>query len=473
MSRKWFLITLIALLSLVLAACGGAPAATQEAAEAPKVAKEQAPAAEPTAAPKVEVKEFLTWYQYDQNNEDPAADERVGNEYLRNTMPLFNKAFKDKWNWVNQPKAWDKMAAELVAAVQSGGEVPDLFETQSNQINSFYRNGTVQDLKEWAQAQPWFENLDASAVASCTGPDGGLYCIPISQRPQIVYVWKDHFPNGFPATPEEFMKQAEALKEKGIYAVTFWGSTDKGGAGINRMVNTTISSFGGQFDDGDGNMLLNTPENIAAIEFLREVVAKGYAPEVVFAGGYQEEEPFKDGSAGSLPSGLNGYRYLNPLTAPNGKKYDTGSAEDVLNAIEAGDMYLSQYLAAEGQKPGCNTVVAGFVIPTGAKNPEAAHDYINWIMEPEQNADWVLGPGGGFPALKSSLSLEQFQSPFYQQAGEAISASACRPWWGSLERPEEAQMLIMTTIYKLIKEAPTADIAEALTQTQDEYNANN
>jgi multiple sugar transport system substrate-binding protein len=136
-------------------------------------------------------------------------------------------------------------------------------------------------------------------------------------------------------------------------------------------------------------------------------------------------------------------------------------------------MYLSQYLAAEGQKPGCNTVVAGFVIPTGAKNPEAAHDYINWIMEPEQNADWVLGPGGGFPALKTSLSLEQFQSPFYQQAGEAISASACRPWWGSLERPEEAQMLIMTTIYKLIKEAPTADIAEALTQTQDEYNANN
>ncbi|HHJ06943.1 MAG TPA: extracellular solute-binding protein [Anaerolineae bacterium] len=473
MSRKWFLITLIALLSLVLAACGGAPAATQKAAEAPKAAEEQASAPPPTEAPKAEVKDFLTWYQYDQNNEDPAADERVGNEYLRNTMPLFNKAFEGKWNWVNQPKAWDKMAAELVAAVQSGGEVPDLFETQSNQINSFYRNGTVQDLKEWAQAQPWFKDIDASAIASCTGPDGGLYCIPISQRPQIVYVWKDHFPDGFPATPEAFMKQAEALKAKGVYAITFWGSTDKGGAGINRMVNTTISSFGGKFDDGEGNMLLNTPENIAAIEFLREIVAKEYAPEVVFAGGYQEEEAFKDGSAGSFPSGLNGYRYLNPLTAPNGKKYDTGSAEDVLNALASGDMYLSQYLAAEGQKPGCNTVVAGFVIPVGAKNPEAAYDYINWIMEPEQNADWVLGPGGGFPALKATLSLEQFQSPFYQQASEALNASACRPWWGSLERPEEAQRRIMTTVYKLVKEDPTADIAELLTQTQDEYNANN
>lgn len=464
MKRKFFLITLVVLLSLVLAACGAAPASAPEAAE-------EAPAAESEAA---EVQDFVTWYQYDHNNEDPASDERVGNEYLRNTIPQFNEAFAGKWNWVNQPKAFDKMTTELVAAVQAGGEVPDLFEVSNSQdIIDFYQNGTAQDLMEWVQAQSWFDDLDPNAIEACKGPDGKLYCVPISQRPQLVYVWADRFPDGYPETVDEFLKEAERLKEEGNYAITFFGSTDKGGEGLTRAVWTTIASFGGSLDDGEGNMLLNTPENVAAIEFLREIIAKGYVPEIAFAGGFQEEEAFKDSSAGSFPTGLFGYRYVNPLTAPDGTAYDKGSAEDMLDAIAAGAVVLRPFLSVDGQKPGCGVDVAGFVIPVGAKNPEAAYDYINWIMSPEQNAEWVQGPGGGFPVLKATQSHEIFQVPFYKEAAEAVGASACRPWYGSLQRPNEAQELVMATIYKLIKEDPGADIAAELTKTQEEYNASN
>jgi hypothetical protein len=54
-----------------------------------------------------------------------------------------------------------------------------------------------------------------------------------------------------------------------------------------------------------------------------------------------------------------------------------------------------------------------------------------------------------------------------------VEASACTPWYGSLERPNEAQKMVMSAIYTLIKEDPDADISEVLTQTQEEYNANN
>lgn len=453
MCRKWFLVTLVVLFSLALAACGAQPASVPEAEG------EQ---------------DFVTWYQYDQNNEDPASDERVGNEYLRKTIPQFNEEFEGKWNWVNVPKAFDKMTTELVAAVQAGGEVPDLFEMSNTQdLIEFYQNGTAQDLTEWAEAQPWFDDLDPNAVEACKGPDGKLYCIPISQRPQLVYVWADHFPDGFPKTPEEFMEEAERLKQEGKYAITFFGSTDKGGEGLTRAVWTTIASFGGRLDDGEGNMKLNTPENIAAIEFMREIVAKEYVPEIAFAGGFQEEEAFKDASAASFPTGLFGYRYVNPLTAPDGTKYEKGNEEDMLDAIAAGDVVLRPFVSAEGHPPGCGVDVAGFVIPVGAKNPEAAYDYINWIMSPEQNAEWVQGPGGGFPVLKATQSHEIFQAPFYKEAAEALSNSACRPWYGSLKRPNEAQELVMQTIYKLIKEDPNADIAAELTRTQEEYNAGN
>ena len=472
MSRKWSLIiALLVIFSLLLAACSApaaAPATEEPAAEAPA-------AEEPTVeAPAAEAKVVTSWYQYDQNNEDPASDERAGNEYLRNTIPQFNEKFAGQWEWVNQPKAFDKMTTELVAAVQAGGDVPDLYELSNSQdIIPFYQNGTVQDLTAWAEAQSWWGDLDPNGIEGCKGPDGKLYCIPISQRPQLVYVWKDRFPDGYPSTPEEFMNQAEALKKEGHYAITFFGSTDNGGEGLTRAIFTIISSFGGTLDDGNGNMTLNTPENIAAIEFLRKIVADGYVPEIAFAGGFQEEEAFKDSSAGSFPTGLFGYRYVNPLTAPNGTAYDKGNSEDMLDAIAAGDVYLSPFISAEGHEPGCGVDVAGLAIPTGAPNIEGAYAYINWIMSPEQNAEWVATPGGGFPVLGATQSDEIFQAPFYEQAAKAVGASSCSPWYGSLLRPNEAQDMVMQVIYKLIKEDPTADIAAELTKTEEEYNAAN
>ena len=473
MKRKRFILALLGLLVLALVVAACAQQQAQAPAEQPAEQPAEKPAEKPTEAPAKEV-DFVTWYQYDQNNTDPKSDERVGNQYLRDTIPQFNEAFEGKWNWVNVPKAFDKMTAELVAAVQAGGDVPDLFEMSNTQdLVDFYRHGTVQDLTDWAQQQSWWNDLDPSAVEACKGPDGRLYCIPISVRPQVVYVWRDRFPDGFSKTPEQFLEDSERLKAEGLYSMTFFGSTDKGGEGLTRAMWTIISSFGGSLDDGQGNMKLDSPETVEAIEFIRYIVQQGYIPEIAFAGGFQEEEAFKDASAGSFPTGLFGYRYVNPLTAPDGTKYDTGTAEDMLNAIADGQVVITHSFAPEGKKPGCGIDVAGFVIPVGAKNVEAAYDYINWIMSPEQNPAWVQAPGGGFPALKTTQQHELFQTPFYKQAAEAVAASACRPWFGSLPRPNEAQEMVMQVIYKLIKEDPTLDIPTELKKVQDEYNAGN
>jgi multiple sugar transport system substrate-binding protein len=332
----------------------------------------------------------------------------------------------------------------------------------------------LQDLTEWAKAQSWYKDLEPSALKACTAFDGSLLCIPVATRPHLVYVWADHYPNGFPKTPEEFMTEAERLKAEGVYAWTYFGSTDFGGNGAERMVWALISSFGGTYDDGQGNMLLNTPENVAAIEFLRETVAKGYNPETVFAGGFVEEDSFKDASAAAIPTGMFGYRYINPLTAPDGTKYSKGNENDMLDAIADGKVIMAPMFAPEGKTPGCNMVATVFAIPVGAKNVEAAYDYINWVMSDQARyIEFVLGPGAGFPSLKSAQSAPEMQAPFYKAAAEAVNASVCRAATGSLERPAEADEIIMNTVYRLIKEDPTLDIATELQKAQDEYNSNN
>jgi multiple sugar transport system substrate-binding protein len=472
MKARYILIVLAAIimvLGMVLGACV-APQAASTATPQAAVPTAAPTAVPPTAAPVVEARPLVTWMQYDQGNEDPKSDERVGNEYLRKSIPLFNQAYEGKWVWENRYTPWDKAEATIITAVQGAGEVPDLMEINSNSVNKFYQNATMQDLTAWAQAQPWWSDMDPNAIKSCTGPDGKLYCIPMAERPFLVYVWKDRFPNGFPKTPEQFLKEGERLKAEGNYAMTFFGSTDFDGDGAVRAVWSTIASFGGAYDDGKGKMLLNTPENIAAITWLREMVQKGYVPEISFAGGFQEEEAFKDSSAGSLPTGLFGYRYINPLTAPSGKKYEKKTQDDMLDAIAAGDVYLAPMPAPEGKKPGCEVSSAAFAIPVGAKNPEAAYDYINWLLTPEQNPAYVLGPGAGFPVLKSLQAGEQYQTPFYQEAGVVVAASACRPFFGSLSDASATKKAVMTVVYKLIKQDPTADIATELQKVQDDFN---
>ena len=461
----WKPLALLIVLSMLLIGCGTpsdpttAPEPTDASAEPP---------------PPAEVQDMVTWYQFDQENEDPANDEAVGNAYMRDSIAQFNEAFAGQWNMINVPKAWDKYEAELVAAVQAGGNVPDIFSGKGRAHINFVRNGAVQDLTDWATAQDWYADVNESALNACTGQDGRLYCIPVSQIPAVTFVWADHFPNGYPKTPEEFLVEAERLKGEGIHIMTYFGSTDFDGTGATRAVWTTISSFGGTYDDGQGNLLLNTPENIAAVEFLRELAVKEYVPEVVFAGGFQEEEAFKDASSASIPTGLFGYRYIRPLKAPNGTEYTKETEEDMLDAIAAGDVILAPFIATEGNKPGCALNVEALYIPTAAQNVEAAYDYINWLMtDPDAGADWVARAAAAMPSTGEGLKHETFQSEFYQQASAVAAASACRPYLGSLERWDEAKPLIMNAIYKLVKEDQTADIATELQKVQDEYNANN
>jgi multiple sugar transport system substrate-binding protein len=466
----------IALLAL-LAACAPAttPAAAPTAAPAPTTAPASAattaPAAVSATATMGKAQDVVTWFEFDQTNTDPKADEAVGNAAIRQAIPQFNQQFAGQWNWANNPVAFDQKDAQLIAAVQAGGQVPDVFEATLG-INSFYQHGTLQDLTDWAKAQPWYSDIDPNVLPVCIGPDGKLYCIPVTERPQVVYVWKDLYPNGFPTSEADFMTQAAALKAKGHYALTFFGSTDENGEATTRAYDDVLQSYGGAVDDGHGKMLLDTPQDIAAIQFLRNIVAKGYVPDIAFAGGFQEESAFSDSSAGAFPTGADGYNYLTPLTAPSGKKYTKGNQQDFLDAVAAGDIYLSPFFSnVSGQKPGCDIFSTALSIPVGAKNVDGAKAFINWMMGAQENPQFAFGIGG-VSALKSGQTDQVFQIPYFQELAKVTTQEACKPWYGTLTDQSAAEPLVAAVFYQLVKQTPNADIPSALDAAAAQYNSN-
>ena len=452
-------------LAAILAACAAPPPAA--APSAPKAAPAVTEIPKPTDAPKAAAPaaaggEITTWYYYDQNNTDPKANERIGNLYIAKSMKQFNDEMAGKMTWTNAPHDYN-LTLDLVTAVQNGGDAPDVMQFGIADLPLYMLNKTVQDM-EWAKSEAWFKDLDPKGVEACT-VDGKLMCVPISESPWLTYYWTELYKDGFPKTPEAFLAAGAAIKKSGNYAMTYWGNTGFDGEAAGRYFYQTISGFGGSYDDGAGNLKLNTPENVKAVEFMREVVKQGLASESVFAGNFEEEETFKQGKAGAFPTGFFiAVRYLNPLKSLSGKEFKT-----VDEAVVAGAIKLAPFVAAEGKKPGCMLDLFGFVVPRTAKNVEGAKAYINWVMDKKNMVDWIVNAGGGFPTSTSMRAEATFQTELYKQSQAVAEASACKPWYGSLRRIPEAKKIIANTIFDLIKAKPDADIAATLGKADEEY----
>lgn len=456
-TKSTYLLTGLTLTAMLAACAPPRPAAAPAAPAAAPAATEAPKAAMPAATGEV-----TTWYYYDQNNTDPKANERAGNLYLAKSIKQFNDEMKGKLTLTNAPRDYN-LALDLVTAVQNGGDVPDVMQFAISDLPLYMLNKTAQDV-EWIKGEAWFKDLDPKSVAACT-VDGKLYCVPVSESPWLTYYWTDFYKDGFPKTPEALLKAGAAIKKDGNYAMTYWGSTAFDGSGADRYFYQTISGFGGSYDDNAGNLKMNTPENVKAVEFMREVVKQGLASESVFAGNFEEEETFKQGKAGAFPTGLFiAVRYLNPLKSVGGKEF-----KDIEAAVNAGAIKLAPFVAPEGKTPGCALDLFGFVVPRTAKNVEGAKAYINWVMDKKNMVDWITNAGGGFPTNTAMRAEATFQTELYKQAQEVSKASACKPWYGSLRRIPEARKIIVNTIFDLIKAKPDADIAATLGKADEEY----
>ncbi|MCC6147683.1 MAG: extracellular solute-binding protein [Anaerolineaceae bacterium] len=458
--KIFMIFSMLVVVAMMAAACGPAAPATQEApaaaptkAEAPTA---EQPAAEPTL-PEVEKPTSVTlWTQL--NTDTPAS---ARDKIFAAMLPDIEKATGMKVQNINQP--YDQLDAKLNLAVQAGGDVPDIFEVNTNTFGFHYANGNLQDITEYVKSAPWYDQLTPNALQNCTGPDGKIYCVPAMLRTNLIYYYPELFPNGYPKTTDELLADAPRLKKEGYFAIT--GKISEV-FGAQFSLYPLVKSFGGSFADADGKIVWASPETVKVVEFFRELVAQGYAPESIAAAGFDNQTPFMTGKAGSFMAGSWSYAFLNPLETPGGQKFDDGAAS-IENALNAGVLEIAPPLAAPGKGSVSVSDARAWGIPLGVENIEAAKAYINFVMTAKPNADLAY-MFGCVPTVAEALKDPRYAESKYWTGVRSVLEGSI-PMDPITDNYDQIVLKFADTVVTLVLN-PDADILAGLQKAQEEMN---
>lgn len=363
----------------------------------------------------------------------------------------------------NEIQNYAQINSKLNLAVATKGDLPDLSYLNSQQLNTYLAKGALEDLTAYVSAAPWFKDLEPAALAACTAPDGKIYCVPGHIYSRLLYYWASDWPQGFPADTVAFLRAAEQLKQQGKYALTFKGSEVSAAEGF---IFSLLHSFGGKYADAEGKATWATPEVAQAVAFIRTLMQKGLAPDVVFSPGFDHERLFQDGKASAFGGGSWSYIYLYPLTSPQGKTFAQDSAS-VAAALEAGELKLASPLAAPGQKPVTLLTIPSWGIPKGSKQPALAKQFLDYFMQREQSADYAFA-SGGLPVLTSAQTNARFQTPYWQFVRE--NQTKYGQQMEPLHHYDRAMTILTETIGRLVLDSNLDSLTE-LQKAQESYNS--
>lgn len=169
-----------------------------------------------------------------------------------------------------------KLSLEL-----QGSEAPDVFWVLETSAPAFIQSGLLAELDE-ALAEYNPDDFSAKAM-ELWQKDGKTYAVPFSTSPFFILYNADLFAAAGIAIPEElaaegnwnwdtFREASKAVKD----ATGVWGyqTVDGGGYDVRILHNLCpiIRSYGGDAWTSDGQILINTPESVAAVQLFHDMV---------------------------------------------------------------------------------------------------------------------------------------------------------------------------------------------------------
>lgn len=161
----------------------------------------------------------------------------------------------------------------------SDGRGPDVFISHADAMGRIRRSGFMADVSNLYDSSVSLNDFDPY-VTNFLKLKGRYYGVPLDVHPQGMYMNQDMLKKaGFDHPPKDKAEFMDFIKkatlEKGVsgdkqwaFAFTYWGANFR----------SLVPQFGGRFLDDKGNAVYNSPENVAALEFLGSLSKNNQAP---------------------------------------------------------------------------------------------------------------------------------------------------------------------------------------------------
>lgn len=467
------LLSIMVILSLLLAACGGGAPAAQPAAEAPAAeapaeateapAEESAPA-EPAAAPAegavTELK--ILWAQW-----DPADYlQEIGNLYEEQTGikvevvqepwgSFYDRAFTefaakgDSWDMIVGDSQWLGQAA-------TQGHYVDITEfLTSNGIDKTVTPATLTYYGEYptGSGSYWAYPTEGDA-------DGWAYRKDLFENPdeQAAFKAEYGYDLAVPKTWAELMDIAKFFTrpdaDPAMYGAAIY--TQKDYDAITMGFENVMFSFGADWKNAETNEVLgiaNSPEAIAALDYYRELYQCCSPPGLGNAFFQETNDALINGQ---VAMAMNYFAFFPAL------------ASEAINPHAANTGYFANPAGPNGDRfaalGGQGISVISYVSP---ERQAAALDFIKWFAQEEIQMEWALF--GGYTCNINVLASQEFLEVAPFNAAFAETMQMVKDYWNI---PIFAQLLEVTQRELsgyIVPETVEGTAEEALTRMAEEH----
>jgi multiple sugar transport system substrate-binding protein len=272
-------------------------------------------------------------------------------------------------------------------------------------MREFSRNGWLADMTDYVEADAEWDWADFQPAArEAVQLDGTVYGVPVMTERQIVYYRTDLLEAAgleVPTTLDELEAAIAALHDpdEGVYGVAMRGAR----VPLVTQLSSFLYAHGADFQDGDGNASVATPEAIEAYEQYGRLLREYGPPGVTNMGWVEASALFAQGKAAFyIDADSQAYTFL-----------------DETNSAVVDTVGFAQFPAGPAGAQFYNIVPHTVGINAFSEKKDAAWEFIKWVSDKENTA-WLLENETVPVARESAWADEAATEAFPAQLVEII-----------------------------------------------------
>jgi multiple sugar transport system substrate-binding protein len=275
-------------------------------------------------------------------------------------------------------EGWEDVRPKAAVAANTGAG-PDIILSTNDDANLYPdKLVDVTDLCEYLGKKygGWYP-----ATQAYLKPDGKKWIgVPLGAAgSMMVYresVLKSAGFDAFPKTTDDFLKMAKAVKDKGMPGGMALGNATGDGLWCNWL----IWAFGGKLVDQNNKVVIDSPETLKALDYGKELYAN-FIPGTLSWLDPNNNKAFLDGQISYTNNGISIY-----VAAKN-------SADAKLKEM-ANDIQHASFPVGPVGQPTESHLFFNQMIMKYTKYPQAAKEFLRFMMEREQFEPWLTGAQG-------------------------------------------------------------------------------